>query len=332
MELLSKKNKNILWLSIGAVAIFLVILMIIGSFFDYQIAHGIGVDRFSFFYIAFGMTFEMLGFLPAILVDASLLAVLSLYATRKRFKIIFHIGSAMFLAGGVYCAIFWTLANHGIRLHPTSSGIHHGIAGGVSTIVGAGLSFPFIRFFRSFSRQDQRKLIYVLAIGAVMATLANATSGIMQILWGRYRFYAILDYYVPFYTPWFRPFGRVGTAEGFGSTSFPSLHATSVASMIMLPLAGLMLNAGKKKMNIFWAITVVMLFCVPLSRMVLRWHFLTDVTFSLIIGLISFVIGILVIDFIFGERFKKFINESECERKSSTKVKPEEQGAINNGN
>ena len=322
MELFSTKNKRLLWIIVGAVAALLIVLMLIGTFLDYQIAHGVGVDRFSFFYIAFGMTNEALGFLPAILVDASLLAVLSLYAVRKKFKIPFHIGVAAFLAGGVYCAVFWTLANHGIRLHERSS-IHHGIAGGVSTVVGAALSFPFIKFFKRFSRSDMRKLIYILAIGAVMATLANATSGIMQMLWGRYRFHAIVDYDIPFFTRWYRPFGRGGTAEGFGSTSFPSLHATSVTSIIMLPLSGLILKASKKKMITFWIIAGVMLFCVPLSRMVLRWHFLTDVTFSLFIGLVSFIIGILIIDFAFGKRFLKFINSNEDCDNAATNIEEE---------
>ena len=327
MELFSTKNKKLLWIIIGAIAALLVVLMLIGTFLDYRIAHGIGVDRFSFFYIAFGMTFEVLGFLPAILVDASLLAVLSLYAFRKRFKIAFHIG----------CAVFWTLANHGIRLHERSS-IHHGIAGGVSTVVGAILSFPFIKFFKRFSRSDMRKLIYILAIGAVMATLANAASGIMQMLWGRYRFYAIIEYDVPFFTRWYRPFGRGGTAEGFGSTSFPSLHATSVASIVMLPLSGLTLKANKNKMMTFWIIAGVMLLCVPLSRMVLRWHFLTYVTFSLLIGLLSFTIGILVIDFAFGKRFLKFVNNSEDDGNDNVEaeenkaqeltLEPQEQGAV----
>jgi len=328
-ELFSQKNKKALWLGIGGMALFLIVLMIIGTFFDYQIAHGVGVEQFSFFYIAFGMIFEGLGFLPAIMVDATLLAVLCVYASRKRFKIPFHIGCAMFLAGGVYCAIFWTLANHGIRIHPTSSGIHHGVAGGISTMVGAALSFPFIRLFKKLPRLTLRKLIYILSIGAIMATLANATTGIMQPFWGRYRFYAIVRYDIPFYTPWYQPFGRGGTADGFGSTSFPSMHASSVTSMIMLVLVGWVLGFSKKKMNILWAVTAVMLVAVPLSRMVLRWHFLTDVVFSLFIGLVSFVIGILIIDYGFGEKMKAFVNKKEDNNSSENEEKEELQPAEN---
>jgi len=310
-NLFFKQHSKTLWISVGAVAAFLITLMLIGTFFDYEIAHAVGVEQFSFFYIAFGMTFEALGFLPAILVDAALLAVICVYASRKRIKIPCHIGCAMFLAGGVYCAIFWTLANHGIRLHPTSSGIHHGIAGGVSTLVGAGLSFPFIRMFKKLPRLTMRKLIYILSIGAIMAILANAAAGIMQPLWGRYRFYAIIRYDIPYFTPWHSPIGRSGTADGFGSTSFPSLHASSVTSMIMLAMTGLVMGFSKKKMGIMWAVTALMLFCVPFSRMVLRWHFLTDVTFSLFLGLIAFVIGVLIIDYGFNKKMLEFVNKKE---------------------
>jgi len=316
MELLSQKNKKPLWISVIVVAVVLIVLMIIGSFFDYQIAHGVGVERFSFFYIAFGMVFEGLGFLPAILVDASLFAVLFIYAKRKGFKVLFRVLCTMFLIGGVYCAIFWTLANHGLRIHESSS-IHHGVAGGISTLVGITVSFPFVNLFRKLPRLTLRKLIYILAIGAIMAFLANATSAVMQMLWGRYRFYAIQNYYpnLPF-TPWYRPFGRSDTViegYGFSATSFPSMHASSVTSMVMLPLVGLVLSFNKKKMNILWVVTIIMLISVPLSRMVLSWHFLTDVVFSMIIGLISFIIGVLIIDYAFGNKMKKFLNQTVYE-------------------
>ncbi|MCL2847229.1 MAG: phosphatase PAP2 family protein [Firmicutes bacterium] len=323
MELFSQKNKKVLWISIGAVAIFLTVLMIIGSFFDYQIAHAVGVEQFSFFYIAFGMFFEGLGFLPAILVNASLFATLVIVCKKKGFRILFRILLIVFLTGGVYCAIFWMLANHGIRLSDRSS-IHHGISGGVSTVLGVILSFPFIKFFKKFDNDTHKKLIYVLCIGAVLGFLANATTGIMQPFWGRHRFYSILNYRDSalynslnpeiYYSPWFAPFGRIALPEGlqgygFSTTSFPSMHASSVSSMIMLVLAGWVLGFNKKKMNILWVVTIVMLVAVPLSRMVLRWHFLTDVVFSLIIGLVSFIIGILVIDYGFGKKMKKFVNE-----------------------
>jgi len=325
MELFSQKNKKALWLGVGIVALVLIALMLIGSFFDYNIAHAVGVEQFSFFYIAFGMVFESLGFLPAILVNCVLFASLVMVCKKKGFKILFRILLIAFLAGGIYCAIFWMLANHGIRLHDRSS-IHHGIAGSISTMVGVALSFPFLAFFKRFDQDTLRKLIYILCIGLVLGILANSTTGLMQTLWGRHRFYSILNYqnsylYNPqnpaiFYSPWTAPFGRVALPEGlqgygFSTTSFPSLHASSVVSIIMLPLAALVLGFKKRNLYICWAIAGVMLFCVPLSRMVLRWHFLTDVVFSLIVGLVAFVIGILIVDFALGDRMKKFVNNQD---------------------
>jgi len=309
MQLFSTANKKVLLIGVGIAAAVLIALFLIGTFRDYYIAHAVGVDRFSFFYIAYGMLFEALGFLPATLVNAALFAILVNFVKRKHLKVFSRIGCIAFLTGAVYCAIFWTLSNHGIRISDRSS-IHHGVAGGLSTMAGVGLSFPLIIFFKRLPDLTMRRLIYVLLIGLVMGTIANATSAIMQMLWGRYRFHAILAYDIPYFTPWFRPFGRGGTAEGFGSTSFPSIHATSVSSMIILMLVGWALGWHKRKKNwiILWVITGVMLFSVPMSRMVLRWHFLTDVVFSLIIGLISFIIGVVVIDLLLGKKMKEFIN------------------------
>jgi|GEM_PF-1461595 len=321
MSLFSTANKKVIWITVAAIAAFLIVLMIIGTFLDYEIAHWVGVERFSFFYITFGMTMEALGFLPAILVDASLLAVLFLYVKRKRFKVLTRAGCIAFLAGGVYCAIFWTLANHDIRIHASSS-IHHGVAGTLSMLAGAALSFPFIALFKKLPRVTLRRLIYILLIGAVMAILANSISGLMQATWGRYRFYAIVRYDIPFFSRWYNPMGRGGTAEGFGSTSFPSLHATSVTSMIMVMLVAWTLGQHKNKERwaILWFITATMLAFVPLSRMVLKWHFLTDVVFSLFIGLVSFVVGILVIDFALGKKMLKFINDTQEDAESAIPV------------
>jgi len=309
LELFSTANKKILFIGLAVATLFLTAMFLIGTFLDYQIAHGVGVDQFTFFYIAFGMVFEALGFLPAIAVNVTLFAILVNFFKRKHFKILSRIGCIAFLAGAVYCAVFWTLANHGIRISDRSS-VHHGVAGGISTAVAIGVSFPFVRLFRKLPDLTMRRLIYILLIGLVMGTIANSTSAIMQMFWGRYRFYAIVNYDIPFFTPWYQPFGRSGTAEGFGSTSFPSLHATSVTSMIILMLVGWSLGKHKHKKTwiILWSTVAVMLLAVPLSRMVLRWHFLTDVTFSLIIGLVSFIIGIVVVDLLLGKKMKAFIN------------------------
>ncbi|MCL2861838.1 MAG: phosphatase PAP2 family protein [Firmicutes bacterium] len=298
-----------------AVAALLLVFMIIGTFFDYQIALGMAAPYRGFFYYGFGMTFEVFGFLPAILVNVCLFAVLSVYSKRKVSKIAFHICTAMTLAGAAFCAVFWTLSNHGFS-------VSRAIVGSVTPIAGIGLSFPVIMFFKRFDDEKLKKLIYVLAIAAVLGFLANATSAVMQLTWGRYRFYQVTQNDLP-YSPWYQPMGRGGTAESrHGSNSFPSMHATSVASSIALVLVAWVLKVKKMTKIAFFAVACVMLVAVPLSRMVLGWHYLTDVIFSLIIGMIAFVVGIVVIDKGFGKKFRKFIEKSEED--SEIAVKKEE--------
>ena len=302
MKLLSEEIKGKKWpfVAVGIIGGLLLILMIIGTFFDYQIAHAMQAEPRGFLYYGFGMTFEMIGFLPAILVNVSLFAVLSVYSTKKGWKIAHHVFTAIMLAGAIFCAVFWTLDNHG-------HGVSRRIAGPIVAALGIALSFPVIIFFKKFDEDKLKKLIYVLAIAAVLGSLANAVSGIMQQLWGRYRFYQITENGMP-YTPWYNPMGRSGTAQSrHGSTSFPSMHATSAASTIALVLAAWVLNLKKSTKIIFLAITLSIYFLVPLSRMVLGWHFLTDVVFSMTIGLLAFIAAIFIIDKGFGKKFKKFL-------------------------
>jgi len=317
MKLLTEniKGKKLPLIIVCATAFVLLILMIIGTFFDYEIAHVITAPYRGLAYYAFGMGFEVLGFLPAILVNVSLFAVLSVYSVKKGWKIAHHIFTAMTLAGAVFCAVFWTLDNHGY-------GVHRAVVGSVVTLAGIGLSFPVIIFFKRFDREKQKKIIYVLVIAAVLGSLANMMSGIMQPLWGRYRFYQIGYEYIRCsytgdyirinrpYMPWYRPMGRDGTAESrHGNYSFPSMHATSAASAVALILVAWVLNVKKSTFIVFTITAFALFFLVPLSRMVLGWHFLTDVVFSMILGLVAFICAVLIIDKGFGKKFRRFLNE-----------------------
>jgi len=299
-------KKPLMWVLSGT-AVLLGALMVIGTFWDLEIAQAVAVSPHGFLYYAFGVGFEFLGFWPAILVDAGLFLALSIFAKKKVFKIAFIVLASMFMIGGVFGSVFFTLSNHG---HSMS----RAISGTISFFAGSGLTFGFWWLLNKSDRVTLKRLTYILAIGAIMAFFTNLTAFLMQVFWGRYRFYVVEGYGAPF-TQWFRPFGRGGTAEDFfGSNSFPSIHAASVASIAMLLPIAWALKAKKSTRIIFAVITIVMLICVPLSRMVLSWHYLTDVVFSLIVGLVFFVISLLVIDKLFGERFKKFLSDTEPEK------------------
>jgi len=313
MELISKSHKKLIWSIVGGVAIVLIALMIIGSFWDLQIAEAFAVGERGFIYFGFGMGFEVLGFLPAILVNACLFAALSVFVKKKWLKILFHVLVAMHLIGAVYCAIFWTLSNHDM-------GLRTAIAAPIFVTLGVALSFPLIMLFKRIEPSKLKVLIYILVIGVIMGTIANAAAGIMQIFWGRYRFFEVSQNGLPF-TQWFAPFGRSDAAAGHGATSFPSLHASSVTSIIVLVMAGWALAIKKPLKITFAVIAAVLLVCVPLSRMVLGWHYLTDVAFSLILGLVAFVIALLLADLVFGKKFKNFINGNNKVASNKEEVK-----------
>ena len=209
MELITKAGKRTLIIAMPAIAVFVVALILIGTFFDYQIANWIGFTSNTFMYWGFGFVFEVLGMLPAILVNIFFFMALSVFFKRMPLRVLFHILSAFFLVGAVWAGIFWPISNH-------ITSVRSFISLPIAMVVGVGLSFPLRLLFKRFSDQTLRRLIYILLVGWIMGTLANAVSGSMQALWGRYRHHTVVDYGTTF-THWFQPIGRTGTAEGHGS-------------------------------------------------------------------------------------------------------------------
>ncbi|MCL2570508.1 MAG: phosphatase PAP2 family protein [Firmicutes bacterium] len=306
-----RESKSLKFILMG-VFFGLVVLMTIGTFFDYQIAHAVAAEPQGFLFWSFGVSFEVLGFLPAILVNISLFAILSVYLKRKGWKIFFHVMTVFGLVGAVYCSIFWTLSNHGVDLRSV-------IVWPICTTIGIILSFPVIMLFKRIKDETiQKKLIYLLIIGVAMGTFANMIPGLLQVFWGRYRFFDVADYGLP-YLPWYQPIGRV-SGIGASTASFSSLHASSVFSMIILMMVGWKLGLKKKTQIILASISIAMLVCVPLSRMVLRWHYLTDVVFSLITSLVVLIIVTIVLDAIFGKRLKNFIGQDITEEQTTENI------------
>ena len=301
MEFITSKYKRMITLSLLIFGGTLLTLFIFGTFWDYQIAGGMMADHGGGAYWAFGIPLEVLGFLPAILVNVALFMALSVHCKKRVYKVLFFILGYNFLAGAIFCSVFWTMSNHYIA--DLSSSVAFGISAGIAL----PLSFPVrLLFTKIKNEQTMRRLVYVLGIGFIMASFTNLITGVMQVTWGRYRFFEVVNNNRTF-TEWFRPFGRISGFEGHGATSFPSLHASSVMSMMVLPMVGWALGSKRNTMRILWIISAVMLICVPISRMVLGWHYLTDVMFSMIIGVLMFALAMFIVHKLFRNKVGNFL-------------------------
>jgi len=301
MEKLYLKNhkKSLIWI-LSSVGLTLIVLMLIGTFFDYQIANFVAVEQHGFLYYAFGVSFEFLAFWPAILVNVGLFTALALLFKKIILKILFYGLSGIHMIGGVFGSVFFTLSNHD---HSVSLAISLPI----SFIIGIALTFLLWFLMKRLNSNILRRVIYILVIGAIVALTTNLLAFILQVFWGRYRFYVVYEYGAPF-QEWFRPMGRGGSAEDlFGSNSFPSIHSASVSLIAILIPLGWAMKVKRPTQISFIVVAVVMFICGPFARMVLSWHYLTDVVFSLIIALLMFIITLLVVDYLFKKQFEKFI-------------------------
>jgi len=305
-EGLQKKGKLTIIL-ISVVAFVLLTLFILASFFDLQISEAL-YGYTNGFGKLYSNSFFIIGYLPAILVNTFLFACLFWYVKKPWLRVIigFVIYSHLFGAGYVTASGIETSMNTEF-----STPITMGIAGGIATLG----TFPSIWFLRKVDIDTLKKMIYVCLICVIFASLANGTVALLQMIWGRDRYYFIIDGIMKdgalvhgIYTPWYQP---TGNASEMATQSFPSLHTSSAVSFIFLPMLAWKLNFKKYVQRILLGVGLTGLISVPLSRIVMGHHFTSDVLFSLIISAVFVLTAIIAFDLLYIRRREKTATNPE---------------------
>ncbi|MDR0921467.1 MAG: phosphatase PAP2 family protein [Lactobacillales bacterium] len=263
----------------------ILVLLIIGGFFDYQISKGI-MNQGSLF----GTAFQNYGMFPKTLVlflAGQVVAARGYKAEKK------EIGALILILAGLGFALFsafqcvdgWLYYTYS-SLNNVKEGLLLGVAnndgghpisfpyslkvgiGLVLWLIGSGLSFKWL----SGKSKEQMNYLSVVALAGVAVVFTSDTVvDTMKNLWGRFRPYEIFGSVEgAHYTPWWQINGVNG------HKSFPSGH--SQIGWLALYLPFFVDRKNLKLQSLLVKITAIFGLLMASSRVIIGAHFLSDVT------------------------------------------------------
>lgn len=121
---------------------------------------------------------------------------------------------------------------------------------------------------------DPKTLIKIALTYIIMYFVVGRILSIAKNIWGRPRFYSILDDFTRF-SPWYRILGNP-LDDTF--KSFPSGHASEGAMLIGIILFPKIVPSLKKRSSLLYGIAFAWILCVMAARIIAGAHFLSDVT------------------------------------------------------
>lgn len=277
MKIFEKKN----CLLIGGL---LCILMVIGSFFDFQISTQLfNIDSL------FGMLLASYGQLPAMLC-VSVAGMLLIKISKGQKKIVV-------ILSYLFGILFNIFAIMGITMDPMLYIPHMSIVLSVmiAVIIVGVIDFIMWKLTQNANREQVKKVI-ILFLGVMF--LEIIIINVIKIPWGRPRMRMITAQ-----NQVFQPWWVIGSsmkdhlmslgiaAEEF--KSFPSGHSANAACAIMLGVLPVICQKLKGKENILSFIGIMLTLTVAFSRIIMGAHFLTDVTVGMSV---TFLIEIIFVN------------------------------------
>ena len=286
--MISKKHFSIV---IGV----LIVGLIVGSFFDYQISTALYSKNngFGIFFAAFGEWpgYAMLAFL------GGYTFMLALKYYRK------NIGGIGLMAGGVVafgCASFFlgkAIFSINAYNHPENT-IFPGL------LIGAGLMVPPLAAGIFFGNKVQNKELWKISLFVLLA-IAAAIGAITVIkhIPHRPRFRLVTSNSDVDFYPWFRIFKDYDNCVSAGINkeefkSFPSGHvgiSSAIFMSVYIPMLLEMKNPKKLK-SIFFYVSCAYILLLAYTRILVGAHYLSDVSAGGIIPLAIFMVLIFILD------------------------------------
>ncbi len=248
------------------------ILIIVGTFYDYQIT-----SKFNGHLLLYGRFFEIMGDLP-VTVGLSLIATyyssLIMKKPSKYFKIlgVLLVIISVFLSSIIFIVIFKYLNPVGGH----SSGPISNPYKFVSLILGTMFLTYFILVLNKISYIELKKYKKLVLFALTMILTVLIGTNIIKIISGRPRFWLISEGQEEF-RKWYyiNPF-----ASGNEYMSFISGHTANAMLMILITLIPTQFVTRNKRKLLIFAISWGIL--TGASRIFSGQHFLTDVTFAIL--------------------------------------------------
>lgn len=260
--------------------------ILVGSFFDLQIAEGIYVgDNF------WSIIVEYVGPLPSTAIIGSAGVFLYHYFMEKetehhKFFAWFYLILIIVIVG-----VFWGYDT----VHRHLDGAYWWFVIGIPVI--AIVEIPVFFLLKHGNKEDYLKKALILVFAALLVLIL--TFGV-KLLVVRPRYMFLLQWErVDLYKPWYAFGGDKSIYkvlpgyESYAIQSWPSGHSSYASMMILLVIFPSCFEKTKGKEFWFFLGGMVYAFLVMLARMLDGHHFLSDVSFGAFFGFISCVISMI---------------------------------------
>lgn len=316
-----KKRKIMQYTAISAI---LIILLMLGTFFDLQISQKIASLPKGFYHSPniFGRIFETIGEMP-IYVITSVAAVLLYQNADRRKKTLLNItlkilcvAISLALSYYMFYKLFKYISQH-FSFEDKIGSFFDYLA---YFLLGVIYTLSLIFLTKKIQNNFLNKIFKICLIVLFTALFSQILSNILKIFAGRYR-YCTMNTIGDFslFSPWYVFNGKrqpteemkiLGVASD-GLKSFPSGH-TAAASMVIvftaLPTFFEKINNKRSKIIInvtCWLYIVLVMF----SRIIMGKHFLSDVVIGLAITLLSYLGATCLVKFFLNKHKISSLNE-----------------------
>lgn len=259
-------------------------LMLIGSFFDYQISQFLfnAKSSFGIFFAGYGQT--------PVAVCMSVAGMLLIVITQKRNKLIMCLS----YLGGIVLTLFSIFM---MTIDPLL------YIKGMSLFVSLGIAITIVIFTnviiykltQGTKRADLKKFIILLLLTAFLAIFVI---NIMKVFWGRPRMRMLAVTPEAVFQPWWiigsnakEHLMALGVAaEEF--KSFPSGHSANAACAILIGALPLVCQSLKGKEDILFYIGLGLTLLIAFSRIIMGAHFVSDITVGITV---TFIVELICI-------------------------------------
>lgn len=297
----------------------LVVILILATFFDLNVSKSLAVleDGNYISNNVFGRVFETLGECPLYVFITFSCAIILMRVGEVKNKTLSYLLFAFFFIGGAFSGFY--MFNKISKYLAAHYEIPFDIRGTAFKIVYVclGVLYMFLNRFLTvkFVKTENVKPLFYFAVAVILALgAANVIVQGAKYISGRMRYramYALGDSEFEGFTRWFIINGhRKPTEEQILNSaddiykSFPSGHtcgASSLFALLILCTYFEKLN-GNKAVGIFVAVSVLFVFTVAISRIMVGAHFLSDVTFASLVTITC----VIVSDYIVRRFYEKF--------------------------
>lgn len=259
----------------------LLVMFVIGSFFDYSISRMIYNESspFGIFFAAFGEYPAALGF-----VAAGAMLYFSRNRERRLIGVLQSVAGGWFILSGAAMAVILPAEYMGLPIWQ-------------SAVIGLVCTALTVWGILWLCREADTHTVILVAVVFVCVIFADIlVVNLIKIPWGRARMRLVANDYRAYFMPWWQPGSDLKdtliaagvAAEEF--KSFPSGHSANASALMLLSLLPtLERKLANKKMLLFgigsgWA------GIVAFSRIIMGAHYLTDTVIGLSIGFAVLII------------------------------------------